>query len=217
MPRSPSNETRLIILPFPWASIGSAAARHARYTPVRLTSSTRRHSTGVTSGSGLAKMRSWALIRMSSRPSSETVRRTSVVTSDSLVVSILWANPGRLRAWIALRQEVTVAASRLLGRRVVTATLAPASARAIATAPPIGLDAPITRAALSCKENSSRPITPLLPATERLVRNTSVPGRRLDRHLPTRPSRHSYNWLGPRPRTHRADLTLHPYPPDRRE
>src|SRR5713101_4431955 len=113
---------------------------------------------------------------------------------------------------MVLRQELIVAVSRLLGRVVATATLAPASAKATAMAWPIELDAPMTRAALSRKENSSRPITPLLSARGRAARNRSAPVHRPSRRPPTPPSRHSCNWPGPKPGTHRADLALRPCP-----
>src|SRR5438093_1846587 len=170
IPRSASTELRFTTRPLSRLSISRPAARQARKTPVRFASITRRHSASEISSAGLAKCRSRALARMSSRPSSEIARSTRESTSRSSAASIACAKPLRSSAQISFAHEFAATSSRCDRVVVATPTSAPASASDTAAARPNGFAAPITTATFPANENcSSVTRVPLRPATSLLA------------------------------------------------
>src|SRR4051794_19712290 len=151
-PAVPPIEAALMIFPLPCPTTTITASRAVYKTPCRSTSITLCQEALVIScaGAGGASATPALLTRMSKRPNSRTVVATVVATCCSSATS--HAMLAARRPCFTTAAAVCAAAS---GSRSTQAMSAPASARASANSLPSPPPAPVTRATLPVRSNSS--------------------------------------------------------------
>jgi hypothetical protein len=122
-----------------------------KYEPFRLTSMTRRKSSGASRVAGTAEPMPALLISTSTRPNCLTVSSTTWVQSSGIATSALTPTQPRPSASTCAR-----VCSSFSTRRAQIAMSAPASAKPVANATPKPDEAPVTIATFPASEKESR-------------------------------------------------------------